>query len=176
MTVLRFGGSATIGSLRYTGGIAGIRLILAIGPGVGSTRVYLPRDLRVDAKPGDKVEISLSGESGDEATAFTGSVSALHRGLDQTVVLCGDGCAALAAIRTGGTFEKQSARAIAAALAREADVALGAVDVDLDLACYVADQGRTAWEHLPRHPPTSPSATAARSPTSISPRPRRRQK
>jgi hypothetical protein len=148
MPVLSFGATATIGSLRYTGGIAAIRITLAIGPGVGSARISIPRDLRVDAKPGDDVTIALTGESREEVTAFTGSVSAVHRALDQTVVLCGDACAALAAIRTGSTFEQQDARAIANALAREAGVGTGTVDLDLDLACYVADQGRTALEHL----------------------------
>ena len=34
------------------------------------------------------------------------------------------------------------------ALAREAGVDAGTIDLDVDLACYVADQGRTAWEHV----------------------------
>jgi len=148
MTVLSFGATATIGSLRYTGGIAAIRITLPIGPGVGSARISLPRDLRVDAKPGDDVEIAVTGESRSETTVFTGSVSAVRRALDQTVVLCGDASAALAAIRPGSTFEQLGASATASALAREAGVGIGAVDLDLDLPCYVADQGRTAWEHL----------------------------
>jgi hypothetical protein len=148
MTVLSFGATGTIGSLRYTGGLAGVRITMPIGPAVGSARVSVPRDLRVDAKPGDDVELALIGESGEETTAFTGTVSAVRRTLDQTVVLCGDASAALAAIRPGSTFEQQSASAIASALAREAGVSTAAVDLDLDLACYVADQGRTAWEHL----------------------------
>jgi hypothetical protein len=148
MTVLSFGATATIGSLRYTAGLAGIRLIQAIGPGVGSARICLPRDLRVDAKPGDDVRIALIGESGEETAAFAGHVSAVRRAVDQTEVLCGDGCAALAAIRTGSTFEQQSAGAIAGALAREAGVAVDVAELDLEFPCYVADQSRTAWEHL----------------------------
>ncbi|GFG52569.1 hypothetical protein CQY20_09225 [Mycolicibacterium agri] len=148
MTVLSFGAIATVGSLRYTGGIAAIQVSLSIGPGVGSARITFPRDLRVEAKPGDTVVISLTGESPDEVLAFTGSVSVVHRGVDTTTVLCGDGSSTLAAIRTGSTFERQGASAIAKALAREARVDVGVIDVDLDLPCYVADQGRTAWEHL----------------------------
>lgn len=148
MTVLSFGATATIGSLRYTGGIAGVRITMPIGPAVGSARVSVPRDLRVEAKPGDDVEIALIGESGEETTAFTGTVSAVRRTLDQTVLLCGDASAALAAIRPGSTFEQQGGSAIVGALARDAGVGTGAIDLDLDLACYVADQGRTAWEHL----------------------------
>ena len=121
---------------------------MPIGPAVGSARIGVPRDLRVDAKPGDDVELALIGESREETTAFTGTVSSVRRALDQTVLLCGDASAALAAIRPGSTFEQQSASAIAGALAHEAGVDSVDVDLDLDLACYVADQGRTAWEHL----------------------------
>lgn len=148
MTVLGFGATATIGSLRYTGGIAGVRITLPIGPGVGSARICLPRDLRVDAQPGDAVEITLADESRSGTKVFTGFVAAVRRALNQTSVLCGDASATLAAIRTGDTFEQQGAGAIARALARAAGVGAGAIDLDLDLACYVADQGRTAWEHL----------------------------
>jgi hypothetical protein len=148
MAVLTFGATATIGSLRYAAGIAGIRITLAIGPGVGSARIMLPRDLRVDARADDDVQISLTGESGEEIDVFTGTVYAVSRALDQTTVICGDAAAALAAIRPGSTFEQQNASAVVTALTREAGVRAGSVDLDIDLPCYVADQGRTAWEHV----------------------------
>ncbi|MBT2498626.1 hypothetical protein J7E25_05920 [Agromyces sp. ISL-38] len=148
MTALGFGATATIGSLRYTGGIAAVRVALSIGPGVGSARLTLPRDLRVDAKPGDDVAIALRGESPDETDVFTGTVVTVRRALDRTVIVCGDAAVALAAIRTGSTFEHQGASAVIDAFAREAGVEVGTVDLDLDLASYVADQGRTAWEHV----------------------------
>ena len=148
MSVLTFGATATIGSLRYAGNLAAVRVTLAVGPGTGSARISLPRDLRVDAAPGDDVAIGLTGESGEETAVFTGAVVAVRRGLDLTTVVCGDAAAGLAAIRPGKTYEQQGASAIVAALAREAGAGTGTVDIDLDLPTYVADQGRTAWEHV----------------------------
>lgn len=148
MTTLGFGATATVGSLRYTGGLASVRVSLSLGPGVGSARLTLPRDLRVDATPGDDVAIALRGEGSDDTDVFTGTVLAVRRALDRTVVLCGDSAAALAAVRPGSTFEHRAASAVIEALAREAGVDSGRVDLDLDLASYVVDQGRTAWEHV----------------------------
>lgn len=150
MSVLNFGASATIGSLRYEAGIAQVRIVQSLGPGVGSARISLPRDLRVDAVPGDEVELALAGENATASTVFTGTVLGVRRGLDQNTVHCGDASVALAAARSGSTFEQQGVSAIIAALAEEAGVRTGAVDADLDLARYIADQGRTAWEHVSR--------------------------
>ena len=147
MTTLGFGATATIGALRYTAGLAAVRVAFAIGPGVGSARITMPRDLRVDAKPGDAVSIALRGEGGEDTDVFAGTVLTVRRALDRTVVLCGDAAAALAAVRPGSTFEHQSASAVIDAFAREAGVDTGTIDLDLDLASYIADQGRTAWEH-----------------------------
>lgn len=132
--------AATIGSLSYDGNISEAHVTLALAPGVGSARLVLPRDLEVSAAPGDDVKVTL----GDEKV-FTGTVHSIRRGLDRTVLLCGDTAAKLAAVRTGATFEQQSAAAIIKALAG-GDA--GTVDADLDLATYVAHQGRTALEHV----------------------------
>lgn len=150
MSVLSFGATATIGSLRYDAGIAQVRIVQSLGPGVGSARISLPRDLRADAVPGDEVEVALVGEIETPSTVFTGTVLAVRRGLDQTTVHCGDASAALAAARSGSTFEQQRVSAIITALAEEAGVRTGSVEVDLDLVRYTADQGRTAWEHISR--------------------------
>ncbi|MCV7363844.1 contractile injection system protein, VgrG/Pvc8 family [Mycolicibacterium neworleansense] len=150
MTVLSFGATATIGSLRYDAGIAQIRIVQSLGPGVGSARISLPRDLRVDATPGDEVAISLTGESSTPSTVFTGTVLGVRRSLDQNTVQCGDTAAALAGTRSGSTFEQQGVSAIITALAEEAGVPTGTVEADLDLARYTADQGRTTWEHISR--------------------------
>ena len=148
MSILAFGATATIGSLRYEQNISEARASLALGPGVGSARIVLPRDLRVDAAPGDEVEVQMRGEADEPVQVFTGSVHSVRRGVSHSTVLCGDATTALAATRTGTTFEKQSASAVIEALAREAGVSVGTVDVDLELATYVAHQGRTALEHV----------------------------
>lgn len=148
MAVLAFGAAVTIGSLQYRGNLAAVRVTLAAGPGVGSARIELPRDLRADAAPGDKVTLALTGESGADTDVFTGRVSSVRHGFDSTVVVAGDASATLAGVRSGSSFEQQSGSSIISALAREADVETGTVDLDLDLPGYVAHQGRTAWEHV----------------------------
>lgn len=148
MTVLSFSATATIGTLKYASNLAAVRVVSSVGPGVGSSRVTVPCSLRVDAVPGDDIVIALSGEDSAEVTVFTGQVRAVTRGLALTTVDATDGSGALAAIRTGNTFEQQNASATITALARDAGVDVGTVDVDLDLPTYVAHQARTAWEHV----------------------------
>ena len=148
MTVLSFAATATIGALRYAGNLAEVRVTSAVGPGVGSAQLVLPRDLRVDARPGDDVSVMLAGESGAQTPAFTGTVLAVVRDVDRTTVSCGDASAALARVRPGSTFEQQGAAAIVRSLAQEAGVDVGTLDLDVDLPAYLAHQGRTAWEHV----------------------------
>lgn len=144
MSALTFTATAAVGSARFDGNISEAHVTLALAPGVGSARLVLPRDLTIGAAPGDDVEVSLIGESSN-TKVFTGTVHSVRRALDRTTLLCGDAAAALAAVRTGATFEQQSAAAIIRALA---EGNAGAIDVDLDLATYVAHQGRTALEHV----------------------------
>jgi hypothetical protein len=148
MSVLNFSASATVGALSYTSNISSVRVDLALAPGVGSATLVLPRDLRVEAGPGDDVEIALRGEGAEPVTVFTGTVHAVRRSLAEIAVTCADAAAALARIRTGATFEQQSAASIVQALIREAGASAGTVDLDLDLVTYVAHQGRTALEHV----------------------------
>ncbi|TDE92433.1 hypothetical protein EXU48_12750 [Occultella glacieicola] len=148
MSVLTVAASATVGSLSYASNISSVRVDLALAPGVASALLVLPRDLRVEAEPGEDVEIALRGEGEDEVRVFTGTVQAVRRSLGEVTVICGDAAAALAGIRTGATFEQQSAGAIVRALIREAGARAGTVDLDLDLVTYVAHQGRTALEHV----------------------------
>jgi hypothetical protein len=84
----------------------------------------------------------------DEIDVFSGTVLTVQRVLECTVVRCGDAAVALSAARPGVTFERQDARAIITALARAVDARTGRIDCDLELAAYVAHQGRTAWEHV----------------------------
>jgi hypothetical protein len=148
MAVLSFAATATIGSLKYSSNLAAVRAVSSVGPGVGSARISVPAGLRVDAVPTDAITIAMTGESADEVTVFTGTVRSVSRGLDVTTIEATDGSGALAAIRTGKTFEQQNASATVNALARDAGVDVGSVDLDLDLPTYVAHQGRTAWEHV----------------------------
>lgn len=144
---LELAASATVGALRYDTHVSEARVSLTVAPGVGSASITFPRDVRLEAAPGDEVALSLSGENGPE-DLFAGKVMTVERSLDRAVVVAGDAAAELAKVRPGKTFERQGAAQIVRALAEMAGVETGAVDLDLDLAYYAADQGRTALEHV----------------------------
>lgn len=148
MTILSFSATVTVGQLRYVHDLLRVEVGLALGPGVGSARVSLPRDLRVDAQPGDDAVIELAGEGDSPVTVFTGQLLSVRRGLDETTLICGDAAATMSGARSGSTFEHQGAAAIVRALARESGADVGRVELDLDLPTFVAHQGRTSWEHI----------------------------
>ena len=150
MTALAFGVAATLGTLRYDGGIATARLESALAPAVGSARLVLPRDLREEAAPGDDVVVELVGESAEATPAFHGTVRAVTRSTPATTILCSDGAGALALARPGATYDQRTAKGIIEAMARDAGVPNGALDIELALVGYVADQRRSAWEHIAR--------------------------
>jgi hypothetical protein len=139
--------AVTLGELRYDAHVEAIRVDLRMLPGLNVCAVTLPAAARVDAGPGDAAVIDLDGGEGSE-TVLTGSVRAVHARLRTTRVVTADGSADLAALRPAATYERQDARAVIRALASDAGADLGRLDVDLELAAYVADQGRTAAEHV----------------------------
>ena len=150
MTALAFGVTATLGTLRYDGGIASARLETALAPGVGSARLTLPRELREESAPGDDVVVDLLGESGEPTQTFLGTVRAVTRSTSATSVLCSDASGALSLSRPGASYDQRTAKGIIEAMARDAGAMVGALDVDLALVGYIADQRRTAWEHIAR--------------------------
>jgi prophage tail gpP-like protein len=138
--------SVDLGSFRYATHAANVTVSLGLLPAVSSFRVRLPAGTPVDAKPGDPAVLRMDGGEGEE-TVLTGTVHAVRRLLDGTVVTGGDASAALAALRSGSTFERMSAADVIQSLSAEAGVDVQA-SVDLRLAAYVAGQQRTAAEHV----------------------------
>ena len=139
--------AVTLGNLRYDAHVAGIRVDLRALPGVNACTLALPAEVRVDAVPGDTATIEIDGGEGGE-TVLTGTVRAVAAGLRATRIVAADGSSALAALRPSATYERQSALAVVRALASDAGADVGRVDLDLDLAAYVAGQSRTAAEHV----------------------------
>ena len=78
----------------------------------------------------------------------TGQVQSVRRTVDEIRVTGGDAGARLAAVRPATTYRNKSAADVVKALAADAGVSPGDVDIDLDLAAYVAHQGRSAAEHI----------------------------
>ena len=137
----------TLGELRYGAHVESVRLDLRALPGVNAGVVVLPAGARMDAGPGDPAVLELDGGEGAE-TVLTGAVRTVRTGLRETRVTVADGSVDLAALRPAATYERQDAKAVIRALASDAGVDAGRLDVDLELAAYVADQARTAAEHV----------------------------
>lgn len=145
--VLSFGSSTTVGNLRYDTHSTHLRIRQGLAPRAGSARVMLPPSVRVDAAAGDDVSVLVDAEETEVAT-FGGVVQRIERSVDRTTIVAGDALARLAWARPGATFEQQSAGAVIRALATAADVPAGSIEDGPALVVYVADQGRTALEHV----------------------------
>ncbi|HSD77785.1 MAG TPA: hypothetical protein VLA98_10280 [Solirubrobacteraceae bacterium] len=139
--------SATLGTLRYDTHAVAVTVELRALPGVNACTVTLPAGVRFEAAPGDPAAIELDGGEGAE-TVLTGTVRAVRASLHGIRVVAADGSADLAALRPAATYERQDAGAVIRALASDAGADLGRLDVDLALAAYVADQARTAAQHV----------------------------
>jgi hypothetical protein len=139
--------SATLGNLRYDTHATSCEAWLAPLPRGCSAEVRLPARARFEAGPGD--EASLEADGGEGAgPILTGTVRAVRRDLDAIAVTIADAAADLAAYRPSSTFERQGAARIVRTLAADIGIVPGDVDLDLDLAAYVAHPGRTAAEHV----------------------------
>jgi len=139
--------SATLGTLRYDAHAVAVHVELRALPGVDAFAVTLPAGVRFEAAPGDPASIDLDGGDGAE-TVLTGKVRAVRDTLQGIRVVAADGSADLAALRPAATYERQDAKAVIRALASDASADVGRLDVDLDMAAYVADQARTAAQHV----------------------------
>jgi hypothetical protein len=139
--------TVTLGNLRYTTQVAQVQVELNSLPGVGRFYVTLPDAVEMPAVPGDEVALSLDGGEGEELV-LTGTVQQVQRGLWSTTVVGVDGGATLAKFRPAATYERQSAQQIIQALAREVNLSLGTVALEVPLAAYVASQQRSAAEHI----------------------------
>jgi hypothetical protein len=137
----------TLGSLRYDTHVANVVVRLAAIPGVNACHVTLPAGVEVEANPGDRGVIEMDGGEGS-TTVLTGKVRSLQRRFFDIEAVVADASADLAALRPAVTYERQAARDVIRAVSQDAGVTTGTLDIDLPLAAYVADQGRTAAEHV----------------------------
>jgi prophage tail gpP-like protein len=141
----------TLGGLRYDSHVSSLRVTLTLLPAVNSFSLILPAGVKFTAVPGDAAELIVdSGDSAGDGSqnVLTGKVRSVRRSVHKVVVTGADAGADLAAFRPATTYQKQDAAAITKALAAEAGVSSGDVDIDLDLAAFAAHQGRSASEHV----------------------------
>lgn len=144
--MLALAATVQLGSAGYGSHLAEVDCTLGTLPAAGSARVRLPQGVSVDAAPGDPAKLELDGGDGP-ATVLTGAVATIAPDLHGTTVTVADAGAALGALRPSSTYRDKDAGGVIRALASDAAVDIGTLDLELDLAAYAAHQGRTAAEH-----------------------------
>jgi hypothetical protein len=139
----------TLGSQRWKEQALEIRVSLAAAPMVDVLGVRLPAAAPLSAAPGDSVSLTLdSGEQ--KALVFTGTIDTIRRGFEAIHVTALDAGGALARYRPSATYEQVTAGTVIRTLVGDAGLSAGELDDGVDLAFYVADPSRTAWEHVAR--------------------------
>jgi Phage tail baseplate hub (GPD) len=139
----------TLGSQIWKEQALEIRVGLAAAPLVDALTVRLPAAAPLSAAPGDPVSLTLdSGER--KTTVFTGAVDSIRRGFDEIRVTALDAGGVLARYRPSATYEQVNAATVIRNLAGDAGLSTSDLDDGVDLAFYIADPSRTAWEHVAR--------------------------
>ena len=99
---------------------------------------------------GGAADMLGGGGGAPPGRVLTGKIRAVRRGLAGTEVEIADAGADLAAYRPATTYTATTAGDVVGALVGDAGASAGRVELDLPLASYVADQSRTAAEHVAR--------------------------
>jgi hypothetical protein len=139
----------TLGSQRWTQQIVRLELSLAAAPTVDALTARLPADAPLKAEPGDPVALTLDSGEASQAV-FAGSVAAVERRLDGTLVTALDAGGDLASYRPATTYERVTAGGVVRYLCGDAGVEFGDVADGVSLVYYTADPARTAFDHVAR--------------------------
>jgi hypothetical protein len=138
--------SIVLGSEQFDTHAVRVTAQLAPLPGIGSFRAVFPALTQISASAGDDASLDLDGGEGNERV-LTGTVRVVRRGIRQTEVIVADASFALAELRPATTYRNRSADDVIKALASDAGITVDS-DVGLPMAAYVADQRRTAAQHI----------------------------
>jgi hypothetical protein len=138
--------SIVLGSEKFDTHALRITVQLAPLPGIGSFRAVFPARTPISASAGDDATLDLDGGEGNKRV-LTGVVRVVRRGIHQTEVIVADASFALAELRPATTYRNQSADDVIKALASDAGITVHA-NVGLPMAAYVADQRRSAAQHI----------------------------
>jgi hypothetical protein len=138
--------SIVLGSEQFDTHALRVTAQLAPLPGIGSFRAVFPARTPISASAGDDATLDLDGGEGSERV-LTGVVRVVRRGIRQTEVIVADASVALAELRPATTYRNQSADDVIKALASDAGITVHA-NVALPMAAYVADQRRSAAQHI----------------------------
>ena len=139
----------TLGSQRWTEQALRIRVTLELAPRVDTLAVWLPITAPFSADRGDMVELTInSGET--EEIVFTGEIDSIRRDFDSLRVSCVNAGGVLSRFRPAETYENVSAATVIRNLLDTMGVDAATLEDGPDLAFYIADPSRTAWEHVAR--------------------------
>jgi hypothetical protein len=139
--------SITLGSEKFDSHALRVVVDLAPLPAIDSFVATFPAAVSISGAVGDDASLDLDGGEGSE-TVLQGKIRMLRYGLRYTEVVVAAASAALADLRPATTYRNQSADDVVQALASNADVNVADSSIGLPMAAYVADQRRTAAEHI----------------------------
>jgi hypothetical protein len=126
-----------------------MQLTLAPSPLIDVLTVKLPATAPLDAELGDDVELTLnSGEA--EEKVFSGIVQAIGRGFSYIEVKAINAGGVLSQYYPAVTYENVTTATVVRNLCSDADVSAATLETGSELAFYVADMTRTAWQHIHR--------------------------
>lgn len=138
-----------LGSQRWTEQALRIVVTLDLAPRADMLMVWLPVAAPLSAGRGDAVELTInSGEK--EEIIFTGEIDSIRRAFDWLCVSCVNAGGVLSRFRPAETYENVSAATVINNLIDAIGIDAGDIEDGPDLAFYVADPSRTAWEHIAR--------------------------
>ena len=143
------GYALTLGSQRWTEQALRIVVTLEMAPRIDTLTVWLPISAPLSADRGDSVELTLnSGEK--EEIVFTGEIDSIRRDFAALRVSSVNAGGVLSRFRPAETYENVSASTVINNLLETLGIDAGDIEDGPDLAFYVADPSRTAWEHIAR--------------------------
>ncbi|HEY3699173.1 MAG TPA: hypothetical protein VGK97_07560 [Spongiibacteraceae bacterium] len=141
--------SLTLGSQQWTEQVLRMSATFELAPRIDMLQVWLPIAAPMKAAQGDSVELKLnSGEK--EEIVFTGEIDMIRRDFEMLRVSCVDAGGVLSRYRPAETYENISAATVIKNLIDTMGIDAGDLEDGPDLAFYVADPTRTAWEHIAR--------------------------
>lgn len=126
-----------------------LNLTLTAAPGIDVLSAVLPAKASPGVAVKDDVELTInSGEL--EEKVFQGTVSAIRRSHASIEVKALNAGGALCRYRPAVTYENATPASVVRNLASDAGVLTGSLETGAELAFYVADPSRTAWDHIYR--------------------------
>ena len=149
MALLKPSYALTMGRQRWTTQLLKIDLVQELAPGINVLKVELPARAPFSAAIDDPVMLELDGGAGSE-TAFTGTVAAIRRRPDAIGVTALDAGGRLSALRPATTYENVTTATLIRSLAAEVGADVGLIETGSEISFYVADPGRSAWDHVAR--------------------------